>query len=46
MVDKESLHNPQALAQHLKASPLTLLRPSPVDEAISTAADVAFEALD
>ncbi|WP_395701161.1 TIGR03862 family flavoprotein [Aquabacterium sp.] len=37
---------PQALAQELKAWPITLRAPRPIDEAISTAGGVAFEALD
>jgi uncharacterized flavoprotein (TIGR03862 family) len=42
----EQLHDPQQLASVLKALPLTLVRPRPVDEAISTAGGVRFEALD
>jgi uncharacterized flavoprotein (TIGR03862 family) len=42
----EQLHDPQQLATALKALPLTLVRPRPVDEAISTAGGVRFEALD
>lgn len=38
--------DPQALATALKALPLVLARPRPVDEAISTAGGVRFEALD
>jgi uncharacterized flavoprotein (TIGR03862 family) len=34
------------LASAIKALPLTLIRPRPLDEAISTAGGVAFEALD
>jgi len=37
---------PHTLAQQLKAWPLTLLAPRPVDEAISTAGGVRFDALD
>ena len=37
---------PQDLARRLKAWPLTLLAPRPIDEAISTAGGVRFEALD
>lgn len=40
------LNDPQALAEALKALPLTLARPRPVDEAISTAGGVRLEALD
>jgi uncharacterized flavoprotein (TIGR03862 family) len=42
----EQLHDPQQLATALKALPLTLVRPRPVDEAISTAGGVRFDALD
>lgn len=37
---------PLALAPWIKALPLTLLRPPPLDEAISSAGGVPFEALD
>lgn len=37
---------PQALAQALKAWPITLRAARPIDEAISTAGGVAFDALD
>lgn len=40
------LADPAQLAAALKALPLTCLRPRPIDEAISTAGGVAFEALD
>jgi hypothetical protein len=40
------LAEPQQLATAIKALPLTCLRPRPIDEAISTAGGVAFEALD
>ncbi|MET0383040.1 MAG: TIGR03862 family flavoprotein [Burkholderiaceae bacterium] len=40
------LDDPQALATALKALPLTLAAPRPVDEAISSAGGVRFEALD
>ncbi|WP_291010263.1 TIGR03862 family flavoprotein [Hydrogenophaga sp.] len=46
LLDKATLHDPQALAKLLKALPLTLLRPRPIDEAISTAGGVAFDSLD
>ena len=42
----EQLHDAEALARALKALPLTLARPRPLDEAISTAGGVRFEALD
>jgi len=40
------LADPVELARALKALPITLLRPRPIDEAISTAGGVRFEALD
>ena len=46
LLDKATLHDPQALALRIKALPLTLLRPRPIDEAISSAGGVAFESLD
>ncbi len=42
----EAFSDPQQLARQLKALALPLLRPRPLDEAISTAGGVAFEALD
>ncbi len=41
----EQLQDSTALAQALKALPITLIRPRPVDEAISTAGGVRFESL-
>lgn len=38
--------DPQRLAQLIKALPLTVLRPRPLDEAISSAGGVTFEAMD
>ena len=38
--------DPALLASAIKALPLSLIRPRPLDEAISTAGGVAFEALD
>lgn len=40
------LNDPKALADKIKALPVTLARPRPVDEAISTAGGVSFESLD
>ena len=40
------LADPAELARALKALPITVLRPRPIDEAISTAGGVRFEALD
>jgi uncharacterized flavoprotein (TIGR03862 family) len=42
----EQLNDPKALALALKGLPLVLARPRPLDEAISTAGGVRFEALD
>lgn len=42
----QQLHDPAALAAALKALPLPLVRPRPVEEAISTAGGVRLEALD
>jgi predicted flavoprotein YhiN len=38
-------HDAEALAKAIKRLPLKLLRPRPLDEAISSAGGVAFEAL-
>jgi hypothetical protein len=46
LLDKSMLHDPTRLSPCLKALPLTLLRPRPIDEAISSAGGVCFEALD
>ncbi|QBI05004.1 TIGR03862 family flavoprotein [Pseudoduganella albidiflava] len=43
---KEQFADPVALARALKALPLTLRAPRPIDEAISSAGGVAFEALE
>ena len=42
----EQLHDAAQLARAIKALPLVLARPRPLDEAISTAGGVRFEALD
>ncbi len=42
----EAYADPQQLARALKALPLSVLRPRPLDEAISSAGGVCFEALD
>lgn len=44
--DAATFQDPQALAAAIKALPIRLLRPRPLDEAISTAGGVPFEALD
>jgi uncharacterized flavoprotein (TIGR03862 family) len=46
ILDKTTMHDPAQLAGFIKALPLTLLRPRPIDEAISSAGGVAFEGLD
>ena len=46
VLSPENISNPQLLASTIKALPLKLVRPRPLDEAISTAGGVSFEALD
>jgi hypothetical protein len=46
VLSPEQLNDPERLAVALKALPLTLLRPRPVEEAISTAGGVRLDALD
>jgi uncharacterized flavoprotein (TIGR03862 family) len=46
VLSPEQLHDPERLAVALKALPLTLARPRPVEEAISTAGGVRMDALD
>jgi hypothetical protein len=46
LLDKPTLHDSVRLAAAVKALPLTLLRARPIDEAISSAGGVCFEALD
>lgn len=41
----DDFKDPVRLGQRIKALPLTLLRPRPIDEAISTAGGVAFDGL-
>ena len=43
---KEDYADPLRLARAIKALPLTVLRPRPIDEAISSGGGVRFEALD
>jgi uncharacterized flavoprotein (TIGR03862 family) len=45
-VAKDALHDPMRLGAALKALPLPLLAPRPLDEAISSAGGVMFEMLD
>jgi predicted flavoprotein YhiN len=46
VLSKEDFSNPTRLVGAIKALPLRLLAPRPLEEAISTAGGVAFEALD
>ena len=46
LLSKEAMQDPAALAKAIQHLPITLLRPRPLDEAISTAGGVRFEALD
>lgn len=45
-LSKEAMHDSAALAAAIKALPLRLIRARPIDEVISTAGGVAFEAMD
>jgi predicted flavoprotein YhiN len=45
-VPKEKFSDPGCLATAIKALPIQLIAPRPLEEAISTAGGVAFEALD
>jgi len=45
-VSKEDFTNPERLAELIKALPVPLVSPSPLDEAISSAGGVMFESLD
>ena len=46
LLAKDAMQNPENLARAIKALPLTLVRPRPLDEAISSAGGVRFAALD
>jgi uncharacterized flavoprotein (TIGR03862 family) len=46
VLTKDEMHAPERLAETIKAVPLRLVAPRPIDEAISTAGGVRFEALD
>lgn len=46
VLSKESLKDNESLAALIKALPIVVSRPRPIQEAISTAGGVAFEALD
>ncbi|UEG60773.1 TIGR03862 family flavoprotein [Stutzerimonas chloritidismutans] len=46
LTDAATFQDPQTLATAIKALPIRLVRPRPLDEAISSAGGVPFEALD
>lgn len=46
VMTRDSMRDPDALAATLKRLPLKLLRPRPIDEAISSAGGIRLEALD
>jgi uncharacterized flavoprotein (TIGR03862 family) len=46
LAPRDAFADPARLSQLIKALPLTLVKPRPLDEAISTAGGVAFEAMD
>lgn len=46
VLDRTELENPSRVAAMMKALPLTLVRPRPIEEAISSAGGVRFDALD
>ncbi|MDO7928931.1 TIGR03862 family flavoprotein [Pseudomonas sp. KFB-139] len=46
LATKEAFADPALLSQAIKALPLNLIKPRPLDEAISTAGGVTFEGLD
>jgi uncharacterized flavoprotein (TIGR03862 family) len=46
MLDRDTLHDPQRLAQAIKALPITVVAPRPIDEAISSAGGVRWNSLD
>ncbi|MES2362541.1 MAG: TIGR03862 family flavoprotein [Pseudomonadota bacterium] len=46
LLDKDSINDPVKLAHAIKALPVTLVATRPLDEAISSAGGVRFEALD
>jgi hypothetical protein len=46
LLPREDFDHPERLASAIKSLPLRLIAPRPLDEAISTAGGVAFEALD
>ena len=46
VLGREGVHDAQKLAAAIKALPLTLVAPRPIDEAISSAGGVRFDAMD
>jgi uncharacterized flavoprotein (TIGR03862 family) len=46
VLDKDAFHDPMRVAATLKALPVTLRAPRPIDEAISSAGGVRFESLE
>ncbi|MBO9647059.1 MAG: TIGR03862 family flavoprotein [Variovorax sp.] len=46
VLTKDEMHSPERLAETIKAVPLRVIAPRPIDEAISTAGGVRFDALD
>ena len=46
LLPRDAIADPERLAAAIKSLPLTLIRPRPIDEAISSAGGVRFEALD
>jgi len=46
VLSRDEMHVPAKLAETIKAVPLRLVAPRPIDEAISTAGGVRFDALD
>jgi uncharacterized flavoprotein (TIGR03862 family) len=45
LLSKDDIHDPAKLARAIKSLPLRLVRPRPIDEAISTAGGVSVDAL-
>jgi predicted flavoprotein YhiN len=46
LLPKDAMHDPARLAAAIKGLPVTVVAARPIDEAISTAGGVRFEALD
>jgi uncharacterized flavoprotein (TIGR03862 family) len=45
LLSKDAMNNPQQLATAIKSLPITVSAPRPIDEAISTAGGIRFEAM-